>query len=123
MAKSAGESTLSGELCDYIAGKAGAIVVKVNPAYTSQVLSYRDEIVFTDCSIRNYYDWKELLNVDRDVNAAINVKRVGLGLFPTIKSRKGKMSITDIATASTLKEVLIVLKRMSEAYTVCNASV
>ena len=102
---------------DYIAGKAGAIVVKVNPAYTSQILSYRDEIVFTDCSIRSYFDFIELLNVDRDVNASINVKRVGLGLFPTIKSLKGKVVFTTTATASTSKEVLIVLKRASEAYT------
>ncbi len=103
---------------DYIAAKAGAMVVKVNPAYTSQILSYRDEIVFTDCSIRNYIDTKELLNVDRDVNSSINIKRVGLGLFPTIKSRKVKVCITHTVTTSTSKEVLIVLKRMSEAHTV-----
>ena len=76
---------------DYIASIAGAVVVKVNPAYTSQLLSYRDELIFTDCSIRNYFDPQELLNVDRDVNASINIKRVGLGLFPTIKSLKGKV--------------------------------
>jgi putative transposase len=70
---------------DYIASKAGAVVVKVNPAYTSMLLSYRDEFIFTDTSIRTYFDHQELLDVDRDVNASINVKRVGLGLFPTIK--------------------------------------
>lgn len=95
---------------DYIASKAGAVVVKVNPAYTSMLLSYRDEIVFTDTSIRNYFDPQELLDVDRDINAAINIKRVGLGLFPTIKSRKGKVLIANTATASTLKEVLVVLR-------------
>lgn len=86
---------------DYIASLAGAVVVKVNPAYTSQLLAYRDEFVFTDCSIRNYYDPQELLNVDRDINASVNIKRVGLGLFPTIKSRRGKVVITTTATAST----------------------
>ena len=32
----------------HIAEKAGAVVVENNPAYTSQILSYRDEFVFTD---------------------------------------------------------------------------
>ncbi|WP_420798708.1 hypothetical protein [Aetokthonos hydrillicola] len=63
-------------------------------------MCYRDELVFTDCSIRSYFDPKELLYVDRDINASINIKRVGLGLFPTIKSRKGKVVITT-AKAST----------------------
>ena len=38
-------------ILEYIAGKAGAMTIEVNPAYTSQLLSYRDEFVFTDCSI------------------------------------------------------------------------
>lgn len=68
----------------YIAAKAGARVEAVNPAYTSQFLSYRDEKVFEDCSIRKYWDEVERLMVDRDINAAINLKRVGLGVFPTL---------------------------------------
>jgi len=88
-------------ILDYIASKAGARVVKVNPAYTSQLLAYRDEFVFTDCSIRNYFDPKELLYIDRDINASINVKRVGLELFPTIKRSRGKVVVTTTATAST----------------------
>jgi putative transposase len=66
----------------------------VNPAYTSQLLSYRDELVFTDCGIREYWDEKESLWVDRDVNAPINLKRVGLELFPTIKRRRGNPVLT-----------------------------
>ncbi len=104
---------------DYIASKAGAIVVKVNPAYTSQLLAYRDEFVFTDCSIRTYFDLKELLNVDRDINASINIKRVGLGLFPTIKSLKGKVTIKVTATASTSKEVLEILRKLDTASKNC----
>jgi len=88
-------------ILDYIAAKAGAVVVKVNPAYTSQLLAYRDEFIFTNCEIRSYFDLQELLNVDRDVNASINIKRVGLGLFPTIKCRRGKVVITTTVTAST----------------------
>jgi putative transposase len=103
-------------ILDYIALKAGAVVIKVNPSYTSQLLSYRDEFIFTDCDIRSYFDPQELLNVDRDINAALNIKRVGLGLFPTIKRRKGKEPVVvKSVTASTSKEVLAVLKNMPEA--------
>ncbi len=92
----------------YKAEKAGAIVLEVNPAYTSQLLSYRDEFIFTDCSIREYWDDKLKLLVDRDINAGINTKRVGLGLFPTIKRRKGNCVVEATTTYSTLKEVLLV---------------
>lgn len=103
---------------DYIASKAGAVVVKVNPAYTSMLLSYRDEFVFTDCSIRNYFDPIESLNVDRDINSAVNIKRVGLGLFPTIKRRKGNPVVGNSITNSTSKEVLAALRNVPEAYTI-----
>ncbi|MEI2577230.1 transposase [Scytonema sp. PRP1] len=93
-------------ILEYIAGKAGARTIAVKPAYTSQLLAYRDEFIFTDCSIREYWDDTESLWVDRDVNASINVKRVGLGLFPTIKRRKGNLVVSSSTTNSTLKEVL-----------------
>jgi putative transposase len=70
---------------DYIAAKAGAVVILQKPAYTSMVLSYRNEIIFTDCSMRDYWDAAQLLMVDRDINAAINLKRLGLDIFPSIK--------------------------------------
>jgi putative transposase len=94
----------------YIAGKAGSRIIAVNPAYTSQLLAYRDEIVFTDCDMRSYWDAKLSLNVDRDINAGINIKRVGRGLFPTIKRRKGNPVVGDSTTNSTLKEVLETLR-------------
>ncbi len=104
---------------DYIASKAGAVVVKVNPAYTSMVLSYRDEIIFTDTSIRSYFDPQELLVVDRDINASINIKRLGLGLFPSIKSLKGKVVFKTTATASTHTEVLEILRKLNTASKNC----
>ncbi|NET51718.1 MAG: transposase, partial [Merismopedia sp. SIO2A8] len=91
---------------DYIASKAGAVTRKCNPAYTSQLLSYRDEFVFTDCGIREWYDEKENLLVERDVNSALNLKRVGLGMFPTIKRRRGNLVVVASTTNSTSKEVL-----------------
>ncbi len=92
----------------YIAEKAGAKAIEVNPAFTSQLLSYKDEFVFTDCSIREYWDEEYRLLIDRDISSSVNIKRVGLGLFPTIKRRKGKIVVTKSTTNSTLKEVLLV---------------
>lgn len=104
------------EIFSYIAEKAGAVVKKVNPVYTSQLLSYRDEFVFTDCSIRTYYDAIEQIIIDRDINSGINLKRVGLELFPTVNRRSGR--ITKSKTGSTTKEVLAVLKGILEANTI-----
>lgn len=76
-------------ILEYIAGKAGTKTIEVNPAYTSQLLAYKDEFVFTDTSIREYWDEELNLLIDRDINAGINIKRRGLDLYPTIKRRKG----------------------------------
>ncbi|GAC1468604.1 MAG: hypothetical protein NVSMB70_13900 [Chamaesiphon sp.] len=100
----------------YIAEKAGSVVIEKNPAYISQLLSYKDEFVFTDCSIRKYWDEELKIWVDRDINAAINLKRVGLDVFPTIKRRKGNPVVVVSTTNSTLKEVLTALFRASEAH-------
>jgi len=99
---------------DYIAGKAGAVVIAKNPAYTSMVLCYRDEIIFTDCSIRNYWDEQESLIVDRDINAAINLKKLGLDIFPSIKRRSGKLSVVGTMDESTAKEILYTLHRAAK---------
>ncbi|MEM8779402.1 MAG: transposase [Cyanobacteria bacterium P01_G01_bin.49] len=93
---------------NYIAEKAGVAVIGVKPNYTSQLLCYRDEFVFTDCNIREYWDETEQVLVDRDISAAINLKRVGLDEFPTIKRRKGKLVVVDSTTHLISKEVLSV---------------
>ncbi len=95
----------------YKAEKAGVLVVSVTPQYSSMLLSYRDEFVFTDCSIREYWDEKLNLLIDRDINSSLNIKRLGLGLFPSIKRRRGKNPIVVVSTTnSTSKEVLLVHK-------------
>jgi putative transposase len=94
----------------HIAEKAGAVVIAKNPAYTSQLLSYRDEVIFTNCGIREYWDDDLKLLVDRDINAAINVKRVGLDMFPTIKRRKGGITIVASITDDTSKEAIQILR-------------
>jgi putative transposase len=96
----------------HIAAKAGAIVTAKNPAYTSQLLAYRDEVVFTDCGIREYWDEAEKLWVDRDINSGINLKRLGLDVFPSIKRRKGGIEIVGSITDSTSKEVLQILRSL-----------
>lgn len=98
------------QILAHIAGKAGAVVIAKNPAYTSQLLSYRDDVIFTNTGIREYWDETETLWVDRDVNAAINIKRVGLDVFPTIKRRKGGLVIAGSITNDTSKEVLRILR-------------
>lgn len=98
------------QILGHIAGKAGALVIAKNPAYTSQLLAYRDEVIFTDCDIRSFWDESENLWVDRDVNAAINILRVGLDVFPTIKRRKGGIVIVGSVTNTTSKEVLRILR-------------
>ncbi len=74
------------------------------------VLSYKDEFIFTDCSIREYWDEELNLLVDRDINSGVNIKRLGLGLFPSIKRRKGNPVVVASTTNSTSKEVLLVHK-------------
>jgi putative transposase len=99
---------------DYIAAKAGAVVISQKPAYTSMVLSYRNEIIFTDCSIRDYWDEQNSLMVDRDINAAINLKRLGLDIFPSIKRRNGNLSVVGTMDNSTVKEILYTLNRAAK---------
>jgi putative transposase len=98
------------EILGHIAAKAGAIVIAKNPAYTSQLLSYRDEFIFTDRNVRQYWDEVENLLIDRDINAAINIKRLGLDVFPSIKCRQGSTVIVDSITDTTSKEVLRILR-------------
>lgn len=83
----------------------------VCPQYTSMILSYRNEIIFTDCSIREYWDEQNTLMVDRDINASVNFKRLGLGIFPSIKRRSGKLDIVGTMDDSTTKEILHTLHR------------
>lgn len=105
------------------AEKAGALVIPVNPQYTSQLLPHKDELVFTDCSIREYWDEEYQLLIDRDLSSSVNIKRVGLGLFPTLIRRKGNIVIGSSVTNSTLKEVLAALRGFQKPTSVPEGSV
>jgi putative transposase len=98
------------EILKFKAEKAGALVIPVNPQYTSMLLPYKDEFIFTDTSIREYWDEKYQLLIDRDISASINIKRVGLDVFPTIKRRKGNPVVIASTTNSTSKQVLSTLR-------------
>lgn len=62
----------------YKAADAGRKVVLVNPAYTSQMCSSCGQIVKKDLSIRVHNCPKCGLVMDRDLNAAKNILRLGL---------------------------------------------
>ena len=112
------------EVLGRVAAKANASIVEVKPNYTSQLLSYRDEFVFTNRNMREYFDEKLQLIVDRDVNASINIKRVGLDVFPTIKRRRGNPVIVEQTTTnSTSKEVLTALVEYQKPTSESEASV
>ncbi len=101
-----------------VAGKAGVSVIKVNPAYTSKVLSYRNEMVFNDVSIREYFDEELGLTIDRDVNAALNIKQRGLQVYPLPKKaskQKGIKIVRDLDT-SIVTAMIDVFQRMNQAH-------
>jgi len=74
-------------ILNYKAAKAGKLVVKVKPHNTSQVCSCCNRVEQKDLSVRIHHCLCGFV-LDRDWNAAINIKKVGLGIFPTIKRRK-----------------------------------
>ncbi len=57
---------------------------------------------------------KSEILIDRDINSSINIKRVGLDEFPTIKRRKGKPIIVDSNTGCTSKEVLSIFRDLEK---------
>ena len=111
------------KILKYIGEKTGASVVAVNPAYTSMILPYKDEFVFTDVSIRKYWDEELNLWVDRDIASSVNVKRVGLDVFPTIRRRRGNPVVISSTTNSTSKQVLCTLQGLEKPTSVCEALV
>ena len=51
------------------------------------------------------------------------VKRIGLGLFPTIKRRKGNPVVGESTTNSTSKEVLVILRMCQKPTPTCTQAV
>jgi len=69
-------------LLSYKAEKAGKKIIKVNPAYTSQICSSCGSMVKKELKDRTH-SCACGLNIDRDVNAAINILSFGMKLFET----------------------------------------
>ncbi|MEK0178299.1 hypothetical protein [Microcoleus anatoxicus] len=59
--------------------------------------------------MRDYWDEQNSLMVDRDINAAIDLKRLGLDIFPSIKRPSGNLSIVGTMDKSTTNEILYTL--------------
>lgn len=85
-----------GDILSYIAAKAGGQVIKVKPNYTSLICSNCDEYCPKELSDRIHSCKACGVEMDRDINAAINIKRVGLGVFPTIKRPRGKLIVESV---------------------------
>ena len=99
-----------------VAAKAGAQVVKVNAAYTSKFLSYRNEIVFDDVSVREYWDAVWCVRVDRDINAALNILQRGLQVFPLPKkaSKRETLRVNRKLDNSTVTAMVATLKEAAK---------
>jgi len=70
----------------YKAGSAGRCHLGVNPAYTSQMCSSCGQLVPKDLSVRIHKCSCGYV-ADRDVNAAKNVKRLGLQSLEDLRSK------------------------------------
>ncbi|MEZ2232371.1 hypothetical protein [Microcoleus sp.] len=95
---------MSVTLLSYITCKTGWLAIGAQQTYCQNS-------IFSDCNIREYWDEQNSLMVDRDLNAAINLKRLGLDIFPSIKRRSGNLSIVGSMDNSTIKEILHTLHR------------
>lgn len=71
---------LFSQLLNYKAENAGNYLVKVNPAYTSQICSGCGAIVKKSLSVRTHICPECSLIIDRDHNASINILRLGTNL-------------------------------------------
>lgn len=106
-----------------VASKAGASVHKVNPMYTSMVLCYRNEIAFPTVEVREYRDTELGLTVDRDINAALNIKQRGLQVFPVPKKaskREGIRIVRDLDD-STATIMVDLFKGLGQAHSIASA--
>jgi len=69
------------DFLSYKAEEAGKTVIKVNPAYTSQVCSACGHMVNKDLSQRTHRCDKCGLMIDRDINASRNILSLGTKLY------------------------------------------
>ena len=71
------------DMLSYKAEEAGKRVIKVNPAYTSQICSNCGTMVKKELSVRLHSCPNCKIELDRDVNAAINILSFGTKLLNT----------------------------------------
>ncbi len=82
------------KMIDYKAEESGVDIVFVDPRYTSQTCSRCGSFVAKDLSIRVHDCPICGLKIDRDVNAAKNILRLGLGMQASVTgNRNSRISI------------------------------
>ena len=75
-------------ILSYKAEEAGTIIHGVNPAYTSQICSRCGNIVEKDLSVRTHECPYCDLRLDRDINAAMNILKRGLGAARQVRGQR-----------------------------------
>jgi len=75
-------------MLSYKAEEAGTIIHEVNPAYTSQICSRCGNIVEKDLSVRIHECPYCNLKMDRDINAARNILKRGLGAARQVRDQR-----------------------------------
>ena len=75
-------------MLSYKAEEAGTVIHKVDPAYTSQVCSRCGNLVEKDLSVRIHECPYCNLRMDRDINAARNILKRGLGAARQVRGQR-----------------------------------
>ncbi|MBE6525871.1 MAG: transposase, partial [Thermoplasmata archaeon] len=75
-------------MLSYKAEEAGTVIQKVYPAYTSQICSRCGNIVEKDLSVRIHECPYCDLRLDRDINAARNILKRGLGAARQVRGNR-----------------------------------
>jgi putative transposase len=78
-----------------------SVIKKVRQAENSSALAMRCKRRNEIIGIKKLFDGRSF-----DINAAINLKRLGLGIFLSIKRRSGNLSVVESMDNSTIKEIL-----------------
>ena len=85
-------------MLSYNAEEAGTVIHRVDPAYTSQLCSRCGNLVEKDLSVRIHECPYCNLRMDRDINAARNILKRGLGAARHVR---GQRQISEPLSVST----------------------
>ena len=86
------------DMLTYKGEESGIVIHKVNPAYTSQLCSECGTMVPKDLSVRVHKCPDCKLKLDRDINAARNILKRGLGVARHVRDQRQSASVHDVST-------------------------